>query len=115
MLLIQQNVAGNVPLFMITAATGIIIGITGLTLTVTSSKAGAAFASISPTVLELSGGWYNIALTAAMTDTIGSLIIRATAGAGAQISLPAVVQIVGFDPTSVAVGTDYTTKYSRRA
>ncbi len=52
---------------------------TGLTLTVTASKAGAAFASISPTVTEISSGWYKVALTSSHTDTLGELIIRATA------------------------------------
>ncbi len=56
-----------------------ISGKAGLTLTITASKNGAAFASISPTVTERGNGWYLLDLTTAHTDTIGDLAIRATA------------------------------------
>jgi len=58
-------------------------GLAGLTLAVTLSKAGGAFASISPTVTDRGNGWYSIALTASHTDTLGDLVVRATA-TGAQ-------------------------------
>lgn len=54
---------------------------TGKTLTVTLSKDGAAFASISPTVTERGTGWYNVALVAANTDTVGDLVVLATEAA----------------------------------
>lgn len=46
-------------------------GKTGLTLTITLSKSGAAASSVSPTVTEISNGWYWIAPIAAHRDTLG--------------------------------------------
>lgn len=56
-----------------------ITGATGLTLTVTASKDGGAFGSISPTVTERGNGWYSIALTASHTDTLGDIALQITA------------------------------------
>jgi hypothetical protein len=56
-----------------------ITGATGLTLAVTASKDGGAFASISPTVTERGNGWYSIALTASHTDTLGDIALQITA------------------------------------
>ncbi len=55
-----------------------ITGKTGLTLTITASKNGAAFASISPTVTELATGWYSLALTTSHTDTLGDFALHIT-------------------------------------
>lgn len=62
-----------------------VTGKTGLTLTITASKDGAAFASISPTVTELANGWYKVALTSSHTDTVGDLALHIT-GTGADPS-----------------------------
>lgn len=56
-----------------------ITGATGLTLTVTASKDGGAFGSISPTVTERGNGWYSIALTSSHTDTLGDIALQITA------------------------------------
>jgi len=64
-----------------------VTGKTGATLTITISKDGAAFASISPTVTERGNGWYNIALTTGNTDTLGDLVLRATASGADPIDL----------------------------
>lgn len=74
---VKQSVAANVMLLMVDSANHN-AGKTGLTLTVTLSKDGGAFASITPTVTERGNGWYNIALTATDTNTLGDLIVRAT-------------------------------------
>jgi len=66
-----------------TDSTDHVTGKTGLTLTITSSKAGAAFASISPTVTERSNGWYQVALTTSHTDTLGDFALHVT-GSGAD-------------------------------
>ncbi len=55
-----------------------VTGKTGLTLTITASKAGAAFASITPTVTERGTGWYSIALTASHLDTLGDFAMHIT-------------------------------------
>lgn len=54
-------------------------GATGKTLTIQLSKNGGAFAAIAPTVTELDHGWYSIALTSAMTDTVGDLLLNINA------------------------------------
>jgi hypothetical protein len=64
-----------------------VTGLTGLTLTIAASKNGAAFATITPTVTELSHGWYSLALTSSHTDTLGELIIH--------------VSSAGADPTDI--------------
>ena len=56
-----------------------ITGLAGATLTITASKNGAAFASISPTVTDRGSGWYNLALTTSHTDTLGDLALHITA------------------------------------
>lgn len=56
------------------------VGVTGLTLTVTRSKAGAAFGAAAGAVAELTVGWYKISLTAVDTDTEGALAFHATDG-----------------------------------
>jgi hypothetical protein len=96
---IKQSAAANVMLF-VTDSADHISGKTGLTLTVTASKDGAAFASISPTVTERANGWYNVALTTSHTDTLGDLVIRATAS-GAD---PAerLLDVVAYDPADAA-------------
>ena len=76
--LIKQSTAYNAVVFA-TDSTDHITGKTGLTFTITASKDGAAFASITPTVTELANGWYKFALTTSHTDTVGALAIHATA------------------------------------
>lgn len=74
---IKQSAAANVMVFM-ADSTDHVTGKTGLTLTVTISKDGAAFGSISPTVTERGNGWYNVALVAGDTGMAGDLVVRAT-------------------------------------
>jgi hypothetical protein len=60
-----------------------VTGKTGLTLTITASKAGAAFASVTPTVTERGSGWYSLAFTTSHSDTLGDLALHIT-GTGAD-------------------------------
>ena len=95
-MLLKQSTARNLMVFMADSSDHI-TGKTGLTLTITASKDGAAFASISPTVTDRGSGWYNLALTTSHTDTLGDLAIHIT-GTGADatdISRQVVVQIPG--------------------
>lgn len=73
--LLPKGVAYNRMFFM---------GVTGLTLTVTISKNGAAFGALAGTVAEVSVGWYKAAITSGDTDTEGDLAFHATDG-GANI------------------------------
>jgi len=79
---VKQSSTANIMVFM-TDSTDHVTGKTGLTLTITASKNGAAFASITPTVTERGNGWYNLALTASHTDTIGDFCLHIT-GTGAD-------------------------------
>ena len=78
MIYLKKSTAYNLEVLMVDS-TDHITGKTGLTLTIAANKNGAAFASITPTVTELSYGWYNLALATAHTDTVGMLALHATA------------------------------------
>jgi hypothetical protein len=78
MRVLRKSQTRNVVVFM-TDSSDHISGKTGLTLAITASKDGASFASITPTVTELTNGWYKLALTASHTDTLGDLALHITA------------------------------------
>jgi hypothetical protein len=80
MRLLKQATAASVMVLMVDS-TDHVTGKTGLTLTITASKNGAAFASISPTVNERGSGWYELQLTTAHTDTLGDLALHVTGAA----------------------------------
>lgn len=84
--MLKQSTARNLMVFL-TASSDHVTGLTGATLSISISKDGAAFASISPTVTERGNGWYSIALTTAHTDTLGDLVLRATAASADPIDL----------------------------
>jgi hypothetical protein len=84
--MLKQSTARNLMVLM-TSSTDHITGATGLSLTITASKNGAAFASITPTVTERGDGWYSLALTTSHTDTLGDFVLHVTAS--------------GADPTDV--------------
>lgn len=79
---LKQSTATDRLVFM-TDSGDHVSGKAGLTLTITASKAGAAFGSISPTVTERGNGWYSVALTSSHTDTLGDLALHIT-GTGAD-------------------------------
>jgi hypothetical protein len=85
---LAQSAAANVMVF-VTSSADHTSGIPGLSLVITASKNGAAFASVSPTVTDRGSGWYNLALTASHTDTLGDLSLHITAA--------------GSDPTDVVM------------
>jgi hypothetical protein len=91
MRLLKQSTAASVLVFMTDSADHI-SGKASLTLTITASKNGAAFASISPTVNDRGTGWYEIQLTTAHTDTLGDFALHITsAGADPTDTLSYVV------------------------
>jgi hypothetical protein len=77
MALLKLSTARSRVVFMVDD-TDHVTGKTGLTLTITASKDGAAFASITPTVTELANGWYKLALTTSHTDTLGDFALHIT-------------------------------------
>src|SRR2546430_17290735 len=78
MVLLKQSTSRSRMILMIDSADHI-TGKTGLTLTVTLSKDGAAFAAMGGSVTEISSGWYKLALNTTDTNTLGDLAINATA------------------------------------
>jgi hypothetical protein len=84
--MLKQSTARNLMVFLTDSADHV-SGKTGATLTITASKNGGAFASITPTVTERGNGWYSVALTTAHTDTLGDLALRATAAGSDPIDL----------------------------
>lgn len=97
----KQSTAKNVMVLMVDS-TDHITGKAGLTLTITASKNGAAFASISPTVTDRGNGWYSVALTASHTDTLGDLALHIT---GAAADPADMVLLVEAGATDVDVST----------
>lgn len=83
---LKQSTGRNKLVFMTDSADHV-TGKTGLTLTITASKDGASFSSITPTVTDLGSGWYNLALTTTHTNTVGDFALHVTA--------------TGADPTDV--------------
>lgn len=77
MRILKQSTAASVMVFM-TDSTDHISGKASLTLTITASKNGAAFGSISPTVNDRGSGWYELQLTTSHTDTLGDLALHIT-------------------------------------
>lgn len=87
----KQSTAKNVMVLMVGAADHI-TGLAGLTLTITASKDGAAFAGIAPSVTDRSNGWYSVALTAAHTDTLGDLALHITGAAADPVDMVLLVE-----------------------
>ena len=81
---LKQSTSRNLMIFM-TDALDRLSGKAGLTLTITASKDGGAFAAITPTVTDRGNGWYALALTADHTDTLGDFALHVT-GTGADPS-----------------------------
>lgn len=77
MRLLKQSTAYDLMVFM-TDSSDHVTGKTGLTLTITESKAAGALGSTSPTVTERSSGWYKVALTGTNTDTLGEYVLHIT-------------------------------------
>lgn len=104
MAILKVSTARNRMVFMVDD-TDHVTGKTGLTLTITASKDGAAFGSISPTVTERGDGWYNVALTTSHTDTLGDFALHITGTDADPTDLvdEVVTDLPGLSVTSVAV------------
>lgn len=104
---LDQNAATTPLLFLLLDSSDHLTGKTGLAPTVTLSKSGGAFAAPAGAVSELGSGWYKVAGNATDTNTLGPLILHATA-AGADPS-DEVYQVVmpvltGFQTWQVVAG-----------
>lgn len=95
----QSTATYHVPIYMV-SSTDHITPQTGKTVSVTLSKNSAAFGAAAGAVTEVSSGVYKLAANATDTDTLGSLVVLATA-TGCD---PYLVEytVVAFDPFSAA-------------
>lgn len=80
--LAQGNVVENLP-FLLVSSVNHIDPVLGATPTVTISKNGSAFAAPAGAITEIGNGWYQVAAHAADANTLGPLLLHATA-AGAD-------------------------------
>ena len=96
MRLLKKDDTSKAIVFLMVDSTDHITGKTGLTPTVTISKNGGTFASPSGTVSEIGNGWYKFTPAAADVDTLGPLLIHATATGADPMDIE--YQVVAFDP-----------------
>jgi hypothetical protein len=68
--------------FLMISSTDHISPLTGASPTVVLSKDGGAFATPAGVVSEIANGWYKISANAVDTNTVGPLILHATAMGG---------------------------------
>src|SRR6185312_15135778 len=94
---IKQSSTQAPLLFFMTLSSDHITGATGLSPTVTISKAGGSFASPSGTVSEIANGWYKVAGNATDTGTLGPIALHATAATADPCDLIAGM-VVAYDP-----------------
>ena len=76
---VQSGSTSEPLLFLMVLSSDNITGATGKTPTVTISKNGAAFATPSGAVTEVSHGWYRVAPNASDNGTLGPLLLHADA------------------------------------
>ena len=82
--------------FLMVDSTDHITAKTGLTVTVTLSKNGAAFGAAAGAVTEISNGWYSLAGNATDRNTLGELLVHASATGADPTDMQ--YAIVEYDP-----------------
>ena len=85
-------------MFLLVQSSDHITPLTGASPTVTLSKAGGSFASPSGAVTEVANGWYKVAGNATDTDTLGPLVLHATAASADPVDV--YFDVVAFNPQS---------------
>jgi len=74
----QNSATTKIPVLMVSTSDDK-TAVTGATVTVQVSKNGGAFATVAGSVTEIANGWYVCTLSATETNTVGPLLVRATA------------------------------------
>jgi hypothetical protein len=74
----------------------------GASPTVTLSKNGVAFGAAAGAVSEIANGWYKVAGNATDTNTLGPLVLHATAATGDPVDV--VFEVVAYGPQSTSLG-----------
>ena len=95
--LLQSSTAQPLVFYMV-ASSDHISALTGATPTVTIRKPGGSFASPSGAVTEIANGWYQVAGNATDTNTLGPLLLHATATSGDPTDV--LFYVVAYDPQS---------------
>lgn len=88
--------------FLLVSSTDHITGKTSVSPTVTLSKNGSAFASPAGAVSEIGSGWYKVAGNTTDSNTLGPLLLHATA-TGAD-PCDDVFPVVAYNPLTAAIG-----------
>jgi len=102
---VKQSTTKNILVWMTDSSNRAVFK-SGLTLVITASKDGAAFAAITPAVTDRGNGSYNLALTASHTDTLGDLWLYITATGADPNAVP--LEVVAYNPLAVAdLGLSY--------
>lgn len=100
---VKQSSTAYPLVFLMVDSTDHVTAKTGLSPTVTLSKAGGSFASPSGSVTEIGSGWYKVAGNATDAGTLGPLILHATGTAADPVDI--LYEVVAFDPQdSVRLG-----------
>ncbi len=92
---IKQSTTAYPLVFLMVDSADHITGKTGLTVTVTLSKAGAAFGAAAGAVSEISAGWYKVAGNATDTGTLGPLALHATSSGADPTDM--IFEVVSYD------------------
>lgn len=101
---VKVSTTKNLMVFM-TDVLDHVTGKTGLTLSISASKDGSSFSTITPTVTERGYGWYNIALTSSHLDTIGDLVLHITSTGADPTDL--ILQVIYHTPFGIKKNTAY--------
>ena len=99
---ITQSSAAYPLVFLMIQSSDHLSNATGLSPTVTISKNGGAFAAPSGAVSELGNGWYKVAGNATDTNTLGPILLNATATGADTTSM--LFPCVAVNPQSTAYG-----------
>lgn len=92
---IKQSTTAYPLVFLMVDSSDHVTGKTGLTVTVTLSKAGAAFGAAAGAVSEISAGWYKVAGNATDTGTLGPLALHATSSGADPTDM--IFEVVAYD------------------
>jgi len=95
-MVVQQSTTSRNIVFLMVDSSDHVTGKTGLTVTVTLSKNGAAFGAAAGAVTEISSGWYKLAGNATDDNTLGALALHATSAGADPTDM--MINVVAYNP-----------------
>lgn len=101
-----QNQTAEVLPFLMVQSSDHETALTGASPVVTLSKNGSSFAAASGTVSEIGNGWYAVAGNATDSNTLGPLLLHATASGGDPAD--ETFQVKGVNPRATVVPANTT-------